>query len=247
MKKDWFEDERLDRYLVGKATAAQQAELEALANQDASLREALSLGQDLRLAFKAAGREEMRQKIKRWEKVRPLDTGPSRRWRWPGAISVAAALALVIWLAWPRPASPEELLAAHFEPYPNVLSGQTRAAQPQPQTSLEAAMAAYEVGDYALSQQQLTQWQAAHPDSLPELTFYQANAALAQGNAAQAEALFMAVRSTGSRFAPAATWYQALAQLAQGRNESARDLFLEISREPMHPFQRQAAALLEKM
>jgi hypothetical protein len=235
----------IDRFFRGELTEADQAAF-AKVRLQAGVGEELTFRQDLMQASKAVGRATLRADMLSWDRAVP-QTKRRSLWQRPAvAVGMAAAFALLfaVWL-WPSPAQPlsgEELFAAHFSPYPNLLSLQIRGGEASDEL-LDQSMAAYQEGEYAAAIRGFSRIET--PELQPEIAFYLGVSYL--GNKQAAEALQSFQLAQEGRFEQASAWYLVLTQIQLEAWDEARKQAEVIAAQADHPQQAQAIVLLKEL
>ncbi|MGB3619409.1 MAG: tetratricopeptide repeat protein, partial [Catalinimonas sp.] len=179
--------EELDAYLRDELDTPARAALEDRLAADGALREELAWRRDVMRGVQAAEREDLRAYLRDLEaRAAGPQTFPMRTdRRWP--LPAAAALVLLLvaaYLLWPGMAPTDELVAAHFEPYPNVVVVVERG-NAAPKTTLATVMRQYESGQYATAAALLEEMLTTAPGN-DTLYFYLGNSYLATGRYAEA-------------------------------------------------------------
>lgn len=237
------DQERIDNYLLGTATPAEAAALEAeaaanpeLARELAATRaalDAIELGEDAALK----------------ERLRGLEAGATVRRLHPRRRYWAAAAAVLLLLAagWfvfrpaPEPGAGELFALAEFEPYPNIAYRITKGAADS--TARAAAFAAYERADWAAAAAAF-----ATLEDEPVNRFYLGQSQLAAGNYAAAAATLEPLPArTDFNLADEAAYYRAVALLGTGDQPGATALLEPLAGGPASAVAAEARELLEKL
>lgn len=246
--KQLAHEDKLDRYLLGRAGPDERREIEARRQREEAFAESLERDEAIVAGLQAAGDRELKERLRRVETADPYRAARIRRLAPARWLAVAASVAVLLVAGWwflLRDGGSIEsatLLADTFEPYPNRAYNLTKGEQPADPRA--RAYAAYEVGDYAGA---LTAFAESTPAE-PADDFYRANALLALDRPAEALPLFEALaRQPGFALAPHSQWYAALSLLALDRRAEARAVLQTISAEPEHPFRAEATELLTRL
>lgn len=240
----------IDAYLTGTLT-----ETEALTFQqrmkDPLFAKEVAFRQDLLLAAKSIGREQLKTELQSIEAnraetpVRSLRTRP--KWLLYGLAAAAVVLLLFsIWLGQPTEINQQQLFAEHFSPFPNVEQVITRD-QVITEDVLTQAYASYELARYDQAIGYFAQLLETEPKNLSH-QFYQALSQLALARPVQAQsALERVSQSDTSRYARPAVWFLALTHLQNGEFVQTRSLLKEILQQTDHPYYREAETLLQQI
>ncbi len=242
----------IDRYLLGRATPDDLAEIDNRRETDAAFAANLAIEQAAFEAIHWEGDQQLKARLRAEEahlhtagaKIRSL---PPRRttssnW-WALVAGLVLLLALGMWWFFTAPRE-NEYLADYFEPYPNYAVELARSGNAA--TTYEQAYAAYEAGRF---RDAITGFERILADTADAVTaFYLANARLATGDATTAATTFeeLAVQP-GFPLAPESRWYAALAQLAGGNENAARGHLREIASAIGAYKTEEAAALLRQL
>ncbi|MEO1450156.1 MAG: hypothetical protein AAFV07_11550 [Bacteroidota bacterium] len=248
-----FDQDQIDAYLTGRLDADLREQIEAARREDPGLDTELRFGEDMGWALKGIGREQLREEMAAWDAaMSPVQVEQPKRslqirplWLGLGGLAVAAALALLFLLRGPKPVSPEQLLAQHVQPYPNLVVVVARS-QAKDQYRLDSAFTAYEQGRYG----QALELMQGLQDSLPAstLSFYEANALMMEGAYQKAYGLFQTVaRIDTAPFQREARWYQGVLDIQAGRLGEGKTVMEEIANTEKHPFRKDAMEWLRSL
>ncbi len=167
---------------------------------------------------------------------------------WLGII--AAILIGVLFLFFSLPPSPEEqysaedLYAANFEAYPNLLFPSETNIGTSAQSPEQKALQLYQEKDYLSAIDSIDSILKSNPNE--DLFFYQSVAQLASDKNTDALInLSSIVESKQGSFVPQARWYLALAYLKIGASEEAKALLQELAKEEKGFKSNRSAAILE--
>lgn len=207
----------------------------------------LTYNHDLMLALKKKGREALKAELAGLQEIQQKAESNIRSMRlmWVG-VAIAAALCL-LWLIIPsqEQSSPMDLYASYYERFPNVANPLTRDSGAI-QSLKDRAYAKYEQGGY---QQAILLFDSLLLEQ-PSLTheFYKGICAMEVENWPLAQSSLQVVASSDtSRFAQAAQWYIALVDLRTDSLDSSKDNLETIASDAEHPFQQEAADLLQQI
>ncbi len=257
------QQERIDRYLLGRAEREERLELEEEVTRNAALSEQLAETELALAAIELAEDRALKARLQGLEAklvatgtatadtpatapapkvVRMKPRAKSRR----NLFAIAATLLLLLAVGWwalqPKGmGDPGQLAMASFEPYDNIAYQIERGG-----TEVEpaaAAFIAYEEKDYATA---ATAFAALPATAVNK--FYLGQSELAQGNFAAAAAQFRDLHNADEfNLAQESAYFLALAHLGEGKIEAARKALEVIAGEDGHPMQDKAQTLLTKL
>lgn len=207
--------------------------------------------EDLRKAIRAQMRDELKAELQAAEsqthtaQTRTLHPKSTRRW-W----AAAAAVLLLVIATWSflktQTVDNQELFAAHFEPFDNIVVPVERGNADN-LSKAQTAFTAYENGNYA---EAIAAFESL-PDSLAGLPVYQFYGAIARLQIGDGENVTQTLQnlsdSASFQFQKPAAWYLGLAYLQSDNADAARKIFTEIKADTTHPYQKEAAEILEKL
>ncbi|MEM6260862.1 MAG: hypothetical protein AAGI38_00030 [Bacteroidota bacterium] len=247
----------IERKLLGQLTGEEARTFEQKL-KDSEFQALYKAEQDLFQAFQSAGRAQLKADLQALDaqtfvsrstnqvpdasgKVRPM-------FQKYAAWAVAAAVVLLLGLVYvlrPQSMSNEELLAAHFEPYPNEQYRIQRGAEDSTVSkSVLEAFYYYDSGDYEVAAEKFNFLNQKAGDQ--EIEFFEAISLMKINRWQEAiEILTSISEQSGSKYQKPADWYKALSLIGLNRTEDANTLIQVISTDNTHPFQQQAKALLE--
>lgn len=161
----------------------------------------------------------------------------------PLAAAAGIALLVTIYYFSNQAASPQELYAKRFQPYPNVFEPTVRGgATPQDKRAL--AFRAYDQGDYANAAQLFSELTANKKE--PGILLLLGNANLIVGKTEDAQSNFLDLITNFNELEVQAKWYLALSYLKQGEVKKA-DLILQELSDPQITYSKKAKELLDNM
>ncbi len=162
-------------------------------------------------------------------------------------VAIAASLLTVLLLGYlfvPSASSPQELYAAHYQPFPNLINPAQRSTEVEEATVLERAVRAYDEQQY---DQAIALFGQADALSAPGYTFYYAASYLGLGQPARAIPLLeQVVQEKTDLFYEPGLWYLALAHL-QANNPEAASPYLQTLAEREGDYTEEARELLEEL
>jgi tetratricopeptide (TPR) repeat protein len=247
----------IDKYLRNELSAQEGHEWDKIWKKPQVLKE-LAFRRDLMAAAVPEGRVSLKKELQALEAglirpeeekpevsptvIRPLWTRP-RAWA-AAAILLVLSAALYSFLQKDSSTSAQALYAEAWQPYPNELTLRLRSENSPSLRPIDAAMLAYEQGNYTEAIGLLNK--IAEPAD--SIAFYRANALLAQGNLEDAKVAFDDMAARGAHpYQQASAWYQALIEVRTGAWQSAERRLETIATNDAHPFATKAQALLEKL
>ena len=258
------QQERIDRYLLGRSENEERLEIEEEVTRDAQLSEqladtelamaAIELAEDRALKARLQGLETKlagtaptatTEDTTATEPTKVVTMKPRAKSR-RNLFAIAATLLLLLAVGWwalqPQGmGDPGQLAMASFEPYDNIayqIERGSTEAEPE-----EAAFIAYEGKDYATA---ATAFAALPATAVNK--FYLGQSELAQGNFAAAAAQFGDLYNADEfNLAQESAYFLALANLGEGKIEVARKALELIAGEAGHPMQDKAKTLLTKL
>jgi predicted Zn-dependent protease len=142
----------------------------------------------------------------------------TRDWKYVG-LAIAASITLIIMMVtYFNDATPQELYAEYYTPYPNVVAPIERA---QPETdTYKRSFQLYEEKRYSEALGEFKSLLNDQPDS-PALNFYAGLSTLSLNDVPAAMDYLKKVASSKNDFTAHAVWYSALAYLLSGQKEKA--------------------------
>lgn len=142
--------------------------------------------------------------------------------------------------------STSEIFAAHYEPFPNTINGQTRGEEGtivEGEVDFQQAMLLYGRGDY---QEALGRMEGVSMDAV--MLLYRGIALLETGQTKAATQSFdQAIALENEEFQDAVIWYLALSQIKAGDIKEAQGTLQRIVQMDQHYKKKEAADILEKL
>ena len=254
MDKHLYNDDDLERYLLGEMNEQERQAFEQQLSTDTALTDALELHQDTLEGIRLDSSQALKKQLQEVEvgltgagkaqvtEDKKINRRPLLTW-----LAVAASLLMVVLLGYlflPYASSPEEMYVAYYQPYPNVINPAQRSTEVQEETVLARAMRAYDNQQYVQALALFEQG-GALPD--PGYTFYYAASYLELNQPQKAIPLFERVaQDQGSLFYEPALWYLALAHL-KAENPEAAIPYLETLSVSEGDYVQEARELLDEL
>ena len=225
---------RIDAYLMGHMNASEKTEFEKDLKKDSVLKNQLDETRMIIGGLKYVKRKDLIQKMKATHKnTKPLASVGKTRSIW---ILAAASIVLIIistitFQYLNTSFTPDDIYAAHYEPYPNVIAPVVRSTDEIDVDELEQkkkkALELYENGEFS----EALQIMAELDNSMNEywLTFYRASALMALSEFQNAIALFQPLSESDNAFKDQSTWYLGLCYLKLEDLKKAEIQFKKIS------------------
>ena len=246
-------DLMLDRYLRDEMNEQERRLFEEQLATDEALSEELDLQRDTIEGIGIDGSHALKKRLQALEaeltNPAPVvgDEKKTNRRFLMTWVAVAASLLTVVLLGYlfvPSASSPQELYAAHYQPFPNLINPTQRSTEVEEETGLGRAVRAYDEQQYA---EALTLFEEGNALSDPSYTFYYAASYLALDQPVQAIPLLERVvqEKTGLFYEPS-LWYLALAHLKANDPAVARP-YLQTLAEQEGDYAREARELLEEI
>lgn len=211
------------------------------------------LKKDLQAAIRKNIRDELKADLEEAESEfsSPRKEAKTVSFKRRRILAVAASVALLIFAAVylfsNDPISHDDLFAAHFTSFDNVVLPIDRSSKEGERSAAEKAFAAYEAEDYAGAFQAFE----LLPDSIGlqnDYRFYQAIAGLHSEKITPSIAVLKELSNTENfRFQSQAKWYYALALVKTGDIPRAEKILAEIRSQANHPYRQEAGDLLGEL
>jgi len=221
MKKD----ELIEKYLQDSLNANEQIEFDSLLKNDPEFKKEVNFHDNLKRVTEEDHDDEFRSMLFDFEaEHEPRKVFKLHQYsKWLVAASVILIAGLTYVLTLSNPTS-QELFAANFQPYENVVHPIVRGTEEQDQKT--KAFIAYETGDYKLAVSLFSD--LYEKDKQPYYLFYKANALLKLEKANEAIPLLKEHLQTKDTLNDKSTWYLALAYLKIDDKSNAKILLEEI-------------------
>ena len=243
------EIEKIDRYLSKDMTERERESFEEQLLKDKELKRSVEMQKDIYQGIDFHFQENLKNRLQKEEKnPSGLDTRKQGTQRWLSpVIRVAASLALLLGAGYwylASQVSPEELFAANYQPYPNIVNPVERSGA-LPQDQLGRAMIAYEKGNYKDAIESFEQ----QFDTLePSYNFYLALCLLEVGESERAAAtLEKVVISQNETFYLPALWYQSLAYLKDHQTQMAQQTLEKLLKQENSTYHDRAQKILDQL
>lgn len=238
MKKD----ELLEKYLQDALTKDERIEFDALLANDTEFKEEVAFHDNVKRVAEEDHDDAFKAMLSDFE----AEHQPKKVFRlqqyskWLVAASVILIAGLTYVLTLSNPTS-QELFAANFQPYENVVHPIVRGTKEQDQKT--KAFIAYETGDYELAVSLFSE--LYEKEKQPYYLFYKANALLKLEKANEAIPLLKEHLKTKDTLSEKSTWYLALAYLKIDDKNNAQLLLEDIIKSKKYKAS-EAEKLLEK-
>ncbi len=246
-------DHTLDRYLRDEMSDQERRTFEEQLSNDDALTNELALQRDAIEGIRLDGSHALKKRLQAVEaeltEPAPVigdDKKTNRRFlmTW---VAIAASLLTVVLLGYlfvPSASSPQELYAAHYQPFPNLINPAQRSTKVEEATVLEQAVRAYDEQQY---DQAIALFEQGNALSAPGYTFYHAASYLALNQPARAIPLLeRVVQEKTDLFYEPSLWYLALAHLKANDPEAAKP-YLQTLTEREGDYTEEAQELLEEL
>lgn len=233
-------------YLAGDLSGAERQAFEERLGSEPELALTLRRQQAQQDVVRAIDRARQKEALKamlqqgRSAPVRRLNPAPLMRW---GALAAAAAVALLVWIAWPQnPAlSPQQMALGYMEAYPMEAERGEATSQ---LTAWDSVALYYGQGDYVRALPPLRELHLAAPADA-RYSLYLSECLMQTGAYAEAIPLLEQIPAQ-NLYHDAARWRLALCYLLDGKPEMALPLLEEI-RSSNHYRKLQADTLLRQI
>lgn len=238
----------IEKYHLKQLTASEQ-ELFEQRLQDVAFKKELDLQGDLKMAFKAEGRKQLKNQLndfeKKIQKQKVSTTSSPARFSIGRILTIAASLIFLIiagyWLS-NRVPSNDQLFAAYFEDYPNVVAPISKGNNNEDLQT--RAFQTYELKQYSEALALISKL----PDQDETTAFYKGLCALHLNQAQEAIKHFQTIKNTSLSIYQAGRWYQALALLKLDEKAAAILLLENVRTEGnTERLRKKAADLLEEL
>ncbi|HZY78080.1 MAG TPA: hypothetical protein VFE50_01060 [Cyclobacteriaceae bacterium] len=225
----------IDRFIEGRLS---DAEAESVKKRIENDKEFASLYNDMKYLIgstRVVGRRELIDFLKKED---AKTSGTSVQWYVVSGIAAAIALVAAFFI-FRDTGNP--LVDEYFAPYPNTVVPVIRGT-PTDSSLRAAALAQYELGNYAAALESLEQIAPSNPDDL----FYMGISALGLKDYSLAVTYLKDYESKGESFVTQTKWYLALAYLGADNVEQSRSYLNALAAED-GSYKQQAAELLSKI
>lgn len=248
MMMDEAHSKLIDKYLRHELSKMEQNTFQNLMRQ-AAFAEEVDFRRQLVGASRDLGRssltqlfEEADQELDEEAEAATISIRSSRnRWyRWAGV--AAAILLLSVFLLWPSPPSNQELFAAHYSAFPNLIAPGDRSGDAQ--ETLDLALKAYESADFA---EAIRLFEDISDKNQNEVLYYGLSLLMDGKNQEAIQHIQIVATDSSARYQAAAQWYLALAYLKTDDQEASQSLLQEIVSTTDHPYRTKAIDLDESL
>jgi len=243
------EIEKIDRYLSRDMTEHERKAFEKQLFQDDELKRSVEVQRDIYLGINFHFQESLKNKLQK-EETNPsgFDTRKQGNQRWLiQAMSVAASLTLLLGVGYwflNSQVTPEDLYAANYQPYPNIVNPVERSGA-LPQDQLGEAMMAYEQGNYEAA---IETFEKQFDTLKPSYSFYFALCLLEVGESKRAAAtLEEVVTSQDETFYLPALWYESLAYLQDHQTQKAQQTLETLLEQENSTYHDRARKILDQL
>lgn len=249
MNNKAFDSEAIDRYLSGQMKEAEKVRFEVQIVQDAELAQEVELHRDIRNGIDIFELTSLKEKLRASEHPSSGATGPPKagngQWLYTW-VAAAASLGVVLLLGYlflQGNVDNQALVAANYQPYPNILSPVDRSSEAT-RDELKEALYAYENGRY---EKAITLFEQNESQLNEGYRFYQALSYFETGRTDRAiQRLDLVIEKQDSLFYFPSLWYQALAYIQTNQVMQAKDNLETLIRNG-NSYQSEAKALLEEL
>lgn len=203
----------INNYFEGSLNQEQLEEFDRFLANDSEFAADFKFQQELQLALKKEERSDIKKMLSTL-KNNNKETKVIRMRPWLAAASIAFVLGLGAWMLYfnSPDISSEDLYAANFTPYDNLISPIERGDAIE---SLKArSFAAYENAEYKKALTLFNQLRIEHND--PYINFYEANVRMQLNQHDKAISLLNTYIENNGQWQDRATWYLALSHLKLG-------------------------------
>lgn len=230
--------DQIEAYVMGQMEPEVRAAFEAELQADKKLAEAVALHRLLMQQLGDADQNQFRADVRRVIEEGRENGGSEQKEaivrsmpRW-ALLATAIVIALIGFFAWfvidPK-VQPDQLFAAHFEPYPVYQINRSEDHNPEFQEAMElyGADRFDEAGDL------LSSLSSDDREEQASISFYRAMTLLQSGNHVEAQRVLRPIASTSdSRFRQQSTWYLALSLIHSGDLDEAQNLLESLTGDP---------------
>lgn len=238
----------IEQYLQGSLDAEGE-QVWASRKSDLDVQKELAVQQDLRMAFRAEGREQLKTRFQQLE-IERTELGAKGKelvpkLPWAGLLTIAASILLLLgalwWLNGSEPLSSHAAFTQYYEAYPNLVAPVTKGGEPV--EGGDRAFQLYEIGEY---ERALSIFEALPQEEAK--MFYQGLTYIALNRPQQAAPLLSLISTNKtSSYRQTAQWYFALTTLQMDKMEACRHKLKQILEDAEHPYFEVAKKLLNDL
>lgn len=217
----------VDRYLEGSLSEQERTAFEEKLLHDNTLRQQVDDMKLMRAGIIRASRRAALENLKALEStLPPVEKKGLTLWTniWLQAAAVLI-IGLITYALWPTSVDEKELLATHFEVYPNVIMPTVRGEIPNDSTLNALAFRAYDQKQFEEAEQLFKRIDNKDANIL----FYLGNCYIATNQPDKALSLFENVLSDYDVFDEQAEWYIAVSYLKLEDREKAKETLNKIA------------------
>lgn len=232
----------IENYFTNTLSPSEKEELERLLNTDADFQKEFQFQETLREAIKNKERQKLKQHLKSLETA--PKTIPLRRW-----YTMAAALIVLFGLGWALLYSSgpnyEQLYAAQFEPYPNVIVPAVRSDTQVVSKEVATAFRYYDSHNYT---QAATAFQDLYKANQEDYAMFYYAVSLMAGNETQKAIAVFETHSwnTPQNYETISNWYLGLGYVKLENKEKAVG-YLNAVANSDKPLAKQAKEVLQNL
>ncbi len=234
----------VDRYLEGSISEQERTAFEEKLLHDETLRQQVDDMKLMRAGIIRASRRVALENLKALEStLPPVEKKGLTLWTnlWLQA-AAALVIGLITYALWPSSIHEQELLATHFEVYPNVIMPTVRGEVPNDSTLKALAFRAYDQKQFEEAEQLFNRIDNKDVNIL----FYLGNCYIATNQPDKALPLFEVVKNDYNVFDEQAEWYIAVSYLKLEEREKAKETLNKIAASESS-YKTKALLILEKL
>jgi tetratricopeptide (TPR) repeat protein len=234
----------VDRYLEGSLSEQERTAFEERLLQDEVLRQQVDDMKLMRASIMRASRKAALENLKALENALPLvEKKGLTLWTniWLQAAAVLL-IGLITYALWPASVDEQELLATHFEVYPNVIMPTVRGEIPNDSTLKALAFRAYDQKQFDEAGQLFNRIDSKDVNIL----FYLGNCYIATNQPDKALPLFESVLNDYNVFDEQAEWYIVISYLKLENRQKAKEVLKKIVASESS-YKAKALLILEKL
>lgn len=241
LSREELQVERIEKYLNGRLSQEERMVFEQEMASNENLQTQVEAYRKLFSGFRAKELDAVKDRMQHWEAARPKQRTSTRNLRWYAA--AAAVLLLIVAIPFLVPShesmGPEELFAAHFQPFQSDL-GQRNQAAPVTDSlvqQLNQALDAYHNGEMVIAieilEKHLLSASALTNRELANIRLMLGSAFLATEQATNAVRQFEIVENDPD-YQEHGQWYKALTFLLMGQKKQAEEILSILAKNPYY-------------
>lgn len=235
-QEDSFDFDYIEQYLKGELAPQEKAEFENRMKNDPALAEEVSLHKDIIIGLETHFNSNLKSKLQQVEKEQswqkeeePEKEGRMLPFNIRPILAVAASLLILLvagYLFIDSTPNNQELFAAYYQPYPNIVNPVERSAD---KNLNDQGLFYYENGDYFSAIRAFENQLATDPANVA-WKFYRGVSLLQVDKAeSAAQDLRQVIQSNNIQFVVPAQWYLGLATLKMGNKGEAVAIFEKLA------------------